>query len=96
MNINKLLDQDSPQDFLMNYRTGLGTPLLYAALTGSLECVKFLMEKGSDPWIKDPYRKTALSYAIHANHEPVIVFLENLRDTEEGQGQGNTQASITI
>ncbi|GAD99606.1 conserved hypothetical protein [Paecilomyces variotii No. 5] len=35
--INKLLDEDCPEDFAMNFRAGLGTPLHYAALVGSLD-----------------------------------------------------------
>lgn len=97
MNINKLLDEDSPHDFAMNYRAGLGTPLHFAALTGSLECVKFLVEKGGNPWILDPYRRTALSLAIYAKHRPVVLYLEDLsKSQQQRQQQGPTQVSITV
>ena len=49
MNVNKLLVQDNPHDFAINFRAGLGTPLHFAALTGSLDCVEFLVKKGGDP-----------------------------------------------
>lgn len=42
--INKFLDEDYPE-FVMNERAGLGTPLHFAALSGSLEMAKFLIEK---------------------------------------------------
>ncbi|KAL1884658.1 hypothetical protein Plec18167_002250 [Paecilomyces lecythidis] len=80
--INQLLDQDSPEDFARNYRAGLGTPLHFAALNGSLECVRFLVEMGADPWIKDPYRKTALSLAVYAKQESVVLFLKDLKVRE--------------
>ncbi|KAJ9400282.1 hypothetical protein DTO282F9_2750 [Paecilomyces variotii] len=94
--INKLLDENSPRDFAHNYRAGLGTPLHFVALQGSLECVRFLVEKGANPWIQDPYRKTALSIAIYANHEPVIRFLKSLKDHEWGQYPRHTQAAAGI
>ncbi|KAL6230756.1 hypothetical protein BDW75DRAFT_221839, partial [Aspergillus navahoensis] len=60
--INKLLDEGTPEYF-MNERTGLGTPLHYAAKSGSVEMVQFLVDKGAlhDP--KDPYNRTPLGYA---------------------------------
>ncbi|KAE8352235.1 putative ankyrin repeat-containing protein [Aspergillus coremiiformis] len=81
LNVNKLLDQDCPGDFAINLGAGLGTPLHYAALTGSLDSVQFLMEKGGDPWLLDPYLQTALDLATYANHEQVVQFLRSLRNS---------------
>jgi ankyrin repeat protein len=63
----------------MNFRAGLGIPFHYATLVGSLNSVEFLVEKGGDIWVLDPYRRTELSLAIHANHEQVVQFLKGLR-----------------
>lgn len=65
----------------MNFRAGLGTPLHYAALTGSLDCVEFLVKKGGDPWILDPYHDSVLSLAIYAKHQRVVQFLKGLGDS---------------
>lgn len=81
MNVNKLLDQDPPRDFAMNFRAGLGTPLHYAALTESLDCVEFLVKKGGVPWILDPYHNSVLSLAIYAKHQRVAQFLKGLGDS---------------
>ncbi|GAB1200353.1 hypothetical protein APSETT444_009723 [Aspergillus pseudonomiae] len=96
LNVNKLLDQDSPTDFAMNYRAGLGTPLHYAALAGSLDSVKFLVEKGGDPWILDPYRRTALSLAIYNNQEHVAQFLRGLMNSmpsNSGKEESNSASA---
>ena len=96
LNVNKLLDQDSPTDFAMNYRAGLGTPLHYAALAGSLDSVKFLVEKGGDPWILDPYRRTALSLAIYNNQEHVAQFLRGLMNSmpsNSGKKESNSASA---
>ncbi|KAE8145094.1 ankyrin repeat-containing domain protein [Aspergillus avenaceus] len=94
--INKLLDEDSPTDFAMNYRAGLGTPLHYAALAGSLDSVKFLVEKGGDPWLLDPYRRTALSWAVYNKQKEVVQFLESLRDSTLSNTQKQEPHSIGI
>ena len=77
--VNSLLDEGYPE-FKMNYRSGLCTPLQYAARAGSLGSVKFLFEQGGDPWQLDTYRRTALGYAIYHQHEPVKEYLSTLRN----------------
>ncbi|EGC47853.1 ankyrin repeat protein [Histoplasma capsulatum var. duboisii H88] len=79
-NINKLLDQGSPEYFAMNRRAGLGTPLHYAARAGSLDSVQFLVGKGGNPWILDPYRRTACGWAIYGEQEHVAQYLQSLRN----------------
>ncbi|KAB8070750.1 ankyrin repeat-containing domain protein [Aspergillus leporis] len=76
---NKSPDANALDDFAMNFRAGLGIPFHYATLVGSLNSVEFLVEKGGDIWVLDPYRRTELSLAIHANHEQVVQFLKGLR-----------------
>ncbi|KAK2768255.1 hypothetical protein FQN54_000107 [Arachnomyces sp. PD_36] len=72
--INKLLDEDYPE-FAMNERAGLGTPLHFAALSGSLGMVRFLKGKGADSSIRDPYGRTPISYAVYKGYEEVVQFL---------------------
>ncbi|PWY83897.1 putative ankyrin repeat-containing protein [Aspergillus sclerotioniger CBS 115572] len=94
--INKLLDQDTPEAFAMNYRVGLGTPLHYAALAGSLGSVRYLLEKGGDPWVLDPYRRTALGLAIYANHEHVAQFLTTWSHTATLQQKRTGNVGVVV
>ncbi|RDW90489.1 ankyrin repeat domain-containing protein [Aspergillus mulundensis] len=65
--INKMLDEGTPE-YLMNERTGLGTPLHYAAGSGSVGMVQFLLDRGAVRNPRDPYGRTPLGYAIHNGH----------------------------
>ncbi|KAH8422459.1 ankyrin repeat domain-containing protein [Aspergillus melleus] len=77
--VNCLLDEGAIE-YTMNFRFGLCTPVQYAARAGSLESVRFLVERGGDPWRLDPYRRTALSYAVRYKHEPVENYLKDLEN----------------
>lgn len=53
------------------------TPLHEAALNGDLDTVKFLIETGADPKLRDPQHLVpAIGYAIHAEHKNVIDYLD--------------------
>ncbi|KAL3440481.1 hypothetical protein BJX65DRAFT_282739 [Aspergillus insuetus] len=54
--LDKLLDEDTPK-FFMNQRSGVCTPLHYAAMSGSVDVVCFLKDKGAVSH-KDPYNRT--------------------------------------
>ncbi|KAL2846148.1 ankyrin repeat-containing domain protein [Aspergillus pseudoustus] len=69
--LDKLLDEDTPE-FFMNQRSGVCTPLHYAAMSGSVDMVCFLKDKGAVSR-KDPYNRTPLSYAIRNGHHDKIV-----------------------
>lgn len=77
--VNSFLDEGYPE-FEMNYRFGLCTPVQYAARAGSLGSVKFLVEQGGKPWRLDPYKRTALGYAVYHQHKPVKEYLSTLRN----------------
>lgn len=66
----KLLDEGTPEYF-MNERSGLCSPLHYAAISGSAEMVALLLEKGADPSLMDPYRRTSIGYAVHKGHHGI-------------------------
>lgn len=93
-NINKLLDQDYPKDFAINYRAGLKTPLYYATLYGPLDSIKFLVENKADPEILDPYRRSAFGWAIYNNRESVAQFLKGLLKPVTSQQQRLSEVSI--
>ncbi|QSS58978.1 hypothetical protein I7I51_08409 [Histoplasma capsulatum] len=95
-NINKLLDQDSPEDFAMNHRAGLGTPLHYAALAGLLDSVQFLVGRGGNPWILDPHRRTACGWAIYSEQEHVAQYLQSLRNVVPSNPENQEFNNISI
>ncbi|KAE8328414.1 hypothetical protein BDV39DRAFT_203937 [Aspergillus sergii] len=69
LQINKLLDEGTSH-YLMNYRSGLGTPLHYAASSGSVEMVSFLLDKGAAHRL-DPYHRSPIGYAVYYGHYEV-------------------------
>lgn len=76
LRINKLLDEGSEYYFRYQ-RSGLCTPLQYAAINGSETMVQFLLDRGADPCGLDPYRRTAISYATRNSHDNVTGMLKN-------------------
>ncbi|KAJ0413398.1 ankyrin repeat-containing domain protein [Aspergillus carlsbadensis] len=64
--LDKLLDEGTPEYF-MNERSGLCTPLHYACMSGSVDMVRFLRDKGAVSR-QDPYNRTPLGYAIRNGH----------------------------
>ena len=53
------------------------TPLHEAALEGDLDTVKFLIQAGADPKLREPqYLVPAIGYAIHAEHQDLIDYLD--------------------
>ncbi|KIW22029.1 uncharacterized protein PV07_12569 [Cladophialophora immunda] len=51
--VNAVMFQDDPVSFLHFECLGLGTPLHEAARSKNKDLIKFLLEKGADPTIKD-------------------------------------------
>jgi ankyrin repeat protein len=76
--INKVMYQDSRDEYLQNMYSGIGTPLQLAASKGLLDLVKLLVEQGADPLIKDPRGKIAIDRAVYGGHTDVVEFLHPL------------------
>ena len=76
--INKIMYQDSLEEYLQNMYAGIGTPLQLAAGEGLLDLVKLLVDKGADPLIKDPRGKLAIDWALERTHADVADFLRPL------------------
>ncbi|KAJ5952178.1 uncharacterized protein N7479_010591 [Penicillium vulpinum] len=85
--VNKMLDEGTPEYF-MNERTGLGTPLHYAARSGSAKMVTFLVEQGGAPDRQDPYRRTPIGYAVRNGHHDVEQILKDKVNVGIGLVQG--------
>ncbi|KAK2763316.1 hypothetical protein FQN54_009952 [Arachnomyces sp. PD_36] len=75
--VNKIKDEDNPEDYCRNLFSGLGTPLHYAAREGFLDVVQFLLQNGADTQRQDPQGKIALDWAEYYGHEPVVEELKN-------------------
>lgn len=76
--INKVMYQDSRDEYLQNMYSGIGTPLQLAAGKGLLDLVKLLVGHGADPLIKDPRGKIAIDRALYGGHTDVVKFLHPL------------------
>lgn len=63
--------------------TSLMTPIMYAAIDGSLECVEYLVDLGADVTIKSICNDTAFDVAVHSHvkknpRHPVIMFFQSI------------------
>lgn len=64
--------------------TSLATPIMYAAMDGSLECVEYLMDLGGDATIENGSKDTAFDIAVHTHvkknpRHPVILFFQSIK-----------------
>ena len=57
--VNKLKDEDSPDDYCRNICSDLDTPLHYAAREGLLNMMQFLLLNGASTQRQDPQGKNA-------------------------------------
>jgi ankyrin repeat protein len=83
--VKHLLDQGSD----VNYREPSGgtTPLHIASATGSLECVKILLEHGSHPAVTDHRGLTAKMHALARGHQDVVrIFASDLGPISSATG----------
>lgn len=64
--------------------TSLMTPIMYAAMDGSLECVEYLVDMGADVTILSGANDTAFDVAVHTHvkknpRHPVILFFQSIK-----------------
>jgi ankyrin repeat protein len=60
------------------------TPLQYVCALGNEKMVRYLLEKGADPTIKDKTGRDALEIAQHLNRSGVVKFLQNRKNSSAG------------
>lgn len=75
--VNKLKDEDSPDDYCRNICSDLDTPLHYAAREGLLNMMQFLLLNGASTQRQDPQGKNAQNWAEYYKQKPVVEELEN-------------------
>ncbi len=68
----------------MRFFTGLGTPLHGATRAGKLQVVYYLLQKGSNPKVKDSMDRTALYYARKGGYSEIASILEKREREMEG------------
>jgi len=97
--INHVMYYDCPHCYHRQSAFGLGTPLHEAADEGKLDVVKFLLERGADPLVKDSRGRLAIERAEHKAHTVVVEHLRSLsspselrRNLADGYGVGENQS----
>jgi len=58
------------------YNSKRNTALIFAARYSNLEIVKFLIERGADPYFKNFTQKTALDYALDVYKSDIVNYLQ--------------------
>lgn len=76
--INKVKYQDIPQDYQLNKYSEIGTPLHNAARVGDVDAVKWLLEHGANPLVKDPRGRIPLQLARDREKTEIIEYLTPL------------------
>ncbi|CAE8670080.1 unnamed protein product, partial [Polarella glacialis] len=68
----------------------LWTPLMYAAMAGSLDCVEYLVDQGADLSAENSRQDTAYDIAIqsHSKKQPDHPVLYYFREVEAPRGKG--------
>lgn len=101
----KFLIQSLPEDAgvrkdAVNAQNNSGnTPLHWATLTGSFDCVKCLCEAGADPLLKNSANIDSCYQADCSSHEQIATYLFNIADPEPKdlageQGDENNDADL--
>ena len=65
----------------MQKNWSLGTPLHYAANRGKLDVVKWLLEHGSHPRIRDSLGQFAVDRAWARDHHDIVDFLRSITES---------------
>ncbi|KAL8902130.1 MAG: hypothetical protein Q9207_004862 [Kuettlingeria erythrocarpa] len=77
ISVNVLQFEYDQHIFNLHWMRAFGTALHNAAENGNDELVKFLLERGADPSLKDSVGKRALQYAEEKGHSTTMALLEN-------------------
>ena len=75
MPINDIMYQNSIQSYTTKKQIPLGTPMHFAAEAGKLDVVRWLIEHGAHPLIRDSIGSIPLGRAKAYNHRDVIEYL---------------------
>jgi len=81
--LNTLLYSDDQKSMNMMCDTPRWTPLHAAAITGYVDVVRFLLESGCDPAIKDTRGNTPLSCAERHGHRAVMEVLQRVTPLQD-------------
>ncbi|KEQ75447.1 ankyrin [Aureobasidium namibiae CBS 147.97] len=81
--LNTLLYADDQKSMNMMCDTPRGTPLHRAAQQGYVDVVKFLLESGCDPAIRDTRGETALDWAEYYGHCTVMEVLQRVTPLQD-------------
>ncbi|KAL2849604.1 hypothetical protein BJY01DRAFT_142771 [Aspergillus pseudoustus] len=66
--INKKLYEDHPDSYNQCFWSGCGTALHDAANLGRLDVVRYLLDHGADPTIRDAIGRTPCDWAVKYRH----------------------------
>ncbi|KAL3455070.1 putative hspc200 [Aspergillus heterothallicus] len=83
LSVNKKLYEDHPLSYNQYFWMGCGTPLHDAANVGKLHVVRYLLEHGADPTIRDAKDRTPLDWAVKHEHFEVVTELRAAMESRE-------------
>lgn len=84
--LNNIMYQNCGDEYFFHMYSGIGSPLHYAAMKGLLDSVKFLVQQGASPNIRDPIGQTAADWARKYGHMAVYNFLQELSTSDDSEG----------
>ncbi|KAL4783317.1 putative hspc200 [Aspergillus varians] len=75
--VNRKMYDDHPFSWSMYFFMGLGTALHDAAEEGKVNVVRYLLDKGADPTIKDGRDRTPLECVEASEHPEIVAILKS-------------------
>lgn len=95
--ISQLPEENDVRKKAVNAPNSSGnTPLHWATLTGSLDCVKVLCEAGADPLLKNSANIDSCYQADCSNHEEVATYLYNIADPEDSKNPEDSNSADNL
>ncbi|KAL4782159.1 putative hspc200 [Aspergillus varians] len=74
--LNAKMYENHPSSYSFYFFLGLGLDIHQAASRGQVDAVRYLLERGADPTIKEATQRTALDWATEFKHEEVVRLLK--------------------